>query len=493
VCCVSVFEREQEAGRAPAGGILSVYGYGETVAEPNGAVKRLLALTALRRTLSVAVLVLMDGVALLLGLLPAAYLRSGPEGLRETLPVLPLLLVGWIVLFAAFDLYERASVRRSPGALAGAAILWGALASVGAALYPRVGLGVGEALLAGLLALLAAGALRLFYEWGVGRFYRRGLGQLPAVVMGNAGERERVRRMLDLSPGAYHVAGEVDLGPDGADLSALREELERTGARAVVLAGAERLSDRELLELLGVVRLRGVRMRVLPGALALLRARPAFSRDVGLPLLEVRYPRLDAYQIALKRFLDVALSVTVLALLSPLLVAMAAAVRFGSPGPALFWQERAGADGKVFVCYMFRSMYEGADRMQDELEPENEAGGAIFKIRDDPRVTPVGRFLRRWSLDELPQLWNVLKGEMSLVGPRPLPLRDARRMEVSQRRRLSAVPGMTGLWQISGRSDLPFEEMVRLDLYYVENWSLSLDLKIIARTLGAVLGRKGAY
>jgi lipopolysaccharide/colanic/teichoic acid biosynthesis glycosyltransferase len=142
---------------------------------------------------------------------------------------------------------------------------------------------------------------------------------------------------------------------------------------------------------------------------------------------------------------------------------------------------------------MFRSMRADAEVLQESLEPLNEAEGAVFKIRHDPRVTRVGGFLRRWSLDELPQLLNVLEGEMSLVGPRPLPVRDFLRMEEEDKRRLGAVPGMTGYWQISGRSNLSFEDMVRLDLYYMENWSLSFDLKIILKTLGAVLRREGAY
>jgi lipopolysaccharide/colanic/teichoic acid biosynthesis glycosyltransferase len=182
-----------------------------------------------------------------------------------------------------------------------------------------------------------------------------------------------------------------------------------------------------------------------------------------------------------------------LLLLSPLFLAVAVAIRLGSPGPILFRQKRIGADGSVFICYMFRSMYEDAERRQAELETMNEADGPVFKIKDDPRVTPAGRLLRRWSIDELPQLVNVLKGEMSLVGPRPLPVRDFHRMEETHKRRLEAVPGMTGYWQISGRSNLSFEEMVRLDLYYIENWSLSFDVKIILRTLGAVVRREGAY
>jgi exopolysaccharide biosynthesis polyprenyl glycosylphosphotransferase len=248
-----------------------------------------------------------------------------------------------------------------------------------------------------------------------------------------------------------------------------------------------------LLDLLRSVRLRGVPLRVVPGALALMRGRPILSQSMGLPLLEVRYPQLDNTQRATKRALDVAVSLLGLLLLAPIFLAVAVAVRLDSPGPVLFRQKRAGADGKVFICYMFRSMYEDAERLQEDLEPLNEAGGPVFKIKDDPRVTRVGRLLRRWSIDELPQLANVLKGEMSLVGPRPLPVRDFHRMEEAHKRRLEAIPGMTGYWQISGRSNLSFEDMVRLDLYYIENWSLSFDLKIILKTLGAVIRGEGAY
>jgi exopolysaccharide biosynthesis polyprenyl glycosylphosphotransferase len=313
------------------------------------------------------------------------------------------------------------------------------------------------------------------------------------VVVGREEDRARVRRTIERAPSAYSLAGEVSCGDSGVDLAALRETLDRTEAREVILVGAELLPDEEFLELLRSVRLRGIPLRVVPGALALMRSRPAVSQSLGLPLLEVSYPRLDNSQRALKRALDVTVSLGGLLLLSPLFLAVAVAIGLGSPGPILFRQKRIGADGRVFICYMFRSMYEGAERRQAELEPLNEADGPVFKIKDDPRVTPAGRLLRRWSVDELPQLVNVLKGEMSLVGPRPLPVRDFHRMEEAHKRRLDAVPGMTGYWQISGRSNLSFEEMVRLDLYYIENWSLSFDVKIILRTLGAVVRREGAY
>jgi exopolysaccharide biosynthesis polyprenyl glycosylphosphotransferase len=450
--------------------------------------KMMLRVKALRRFLSILVLTLADGAALVLGLLGAAYLGGG-----RVADLVPLLLAAWISVFAIFRLYDRAHSRRDPAALVGAALSWAALVAAAAVIYPESGLELGLILSAAPLALTCAAVLRLLYEQGIERIYRRGIGQTPVVVIGREDDRSRVRRMMERAPGAYSLAGEVDCGKAGVDLAALRRTLDRTGAREVVLLGAELLPDEELLEILRSVRLRGMPLRVVPGALALMRSRPAVSQSLGLPLLEVRYPRLDNTQRVLKRALDVTLSVGGLVLLSPLCVAVAIAIRLGSPGPVLFRQKRVGADGRVFICYMFRSMYEGAERRQAELETMNEADVPAFKIKDDPRVTPVGRFLRRWSIDELPQLVNVLKGEMSLVGPRPLPVRDFHLMEEAHKRRLEAVPGMTGYWQISGRSNLSFEDMVRLDLYYIENWSLSFDVKIILRTLGAVLRREGAY
>ncbi len=261
----------------------------------------------------------------------------------------------------------------------------------------------------------------------------------------------------------------------------------------MIVTGAEHFPEAKFVEFLRACRLRRIGVKVVPSTVTLTGGTSHFSEEVGLPLLEVRYPQLDNTQRVLKRALDVAGSLAGLAVLSPLLLVVALAIRLTSPGPILFRQKRVGTDEKVFLCYKFRTMYEDAEQRQAQLEALNEADGAVFKIKDDPRVTPVGRFLRRWSLDEFPQLINVLKGEMSLVGPRPLPVRDFQRMEEVHKRRLGAVPGMTGYWQISGRSNLSFEEMVKLDLYYIENWSLSFDVKIIFKTLQVVLGHKGAY
>jgi exopolysaccharide biosynthesis polyprenyl glycosylphosphotransferase len=195
----------------------------------------------------------------------------------------------------------------------------------------------------------------------------------------------------------------------------------------------------------------------------------------------------------LKRALDILLTGMGVLAISPLLMAIAIAVKLDSRGPILYRQQRVGKDGRRFWMYKFRSMVVDADRLLMELRDKNEASGPIFKIRKDPRITRVGKFLRRWSLDELPQLFNVLKGEMSLVGPRPPLPSEVEEYEDWQLGRLRAVPGLTGLWQVSGRSEVPFHDMVRLDLHYIRNWSLGLDVEILLRTLPAVLTSRGAY
>jgi exopolysaccharide biosynthesis polyprenyl glycosylphosphotransferase len=455
------------------------------------AARRLFRFHAFRRLLSVAFLIFVDAAALSAGVLASAYLMGASQD--AVVAYLPIVLAVGLALFAAQDLYDKALARRNPAALIGAVMLWAGLLIIGSVVYPGSGFGLGAVLLAALLALVVSSTLRFLYEQGVEWIYRRGSFRIPTLVIGEKEDRERLIRALNASPSAYRLVGELNLSDGGVDLPRLREMLDETEVRNVILAGAERLDDEGFLDLLRSVRLRKVRLRVVPGAITLLKTRPVLSEYTGVPLFEIGYPRLDNTQRSLKRLLDVTGSLLGLILLSPLLLLVALAVKLTSPGPVLFRQKRIGADEKVFICYMFRSMYEDAEARQEELEAMNEADGAVFKIKNDPRITPVGRFIRRWSIDELPQLINVLKGEMSLVGPRPLPVRDFERMSEMHKERLAAIPGMSGYWQISGRSNLSFDDMVRLDLFYIENWSLSFDVKIIVKTLGAVLKREGAY
>jgi exopolysaccharide biosynthesis polyprenyl glycosylphosphotransferase len=202
----------------------------------------------------------------------------------------------------------------------------------------------------------------------------------------------------------------------------------------------------------------------------------------------------NVLQLGLKRLLDVTASLIVLLLLSPLLALVALLVKLTSSGPVIFRQERAGMSGRGFTLYKFRTMRQGAELERAALESKNEMDGPVFKIKEDPRVTGLGKFLRKTSIDELPQLWNVLKGDMSLVGPRPLPVYEVEKFERWQRRRMTMRPGITCLWQVMGRNRVTdFAEWMKLDLDYVDRWSLGLDVKILLKTVPAVLGGRGAY
>lgn len=212
-----------------------------------------------------------------------------------------------------------------------------------------------------------------------------------------------------------------------------------------------------------------------------------------VPLLTFATVPTDSVELAVKRVFDVLLSSTLLMLTSPVMLVAALAIKLTSPGPALFKQKRCGLNGRLFTLYKFRSMFADAESHKNELLTSNEMDGPVFKIKDDPRITPVGRFIRRMSIDELPQLWNVLKGDMSIVGPRPPLPEEVGKYERWQRRRLSMRPGITCLWQISGRSRIvDFNEWVKLDLQYIDTWSLALDLKIFLKTIPVVLLQKGA-
>jgi exopolysaccharide biosynthesis polyprenyl glycosylphosphotransferase len=237
----------------------------------------------------------------------------------------------------------------------------------------------------------------------------------------------------------------------------------------------------------------GIELLVSPGLIEIAGPRLHIRPFVGLPLLAIEEPTFSGWKRVLKGALDRTGAAIAIVLVAPVLLAIAVAVWQSGPGPVLYRQERVGAYGRRYTMLKFRSMVVDADDKLQELLTLNENDGLLFKMRHDPRVTPVGRWLRRFSLDELPQLFNVLGGSMSLVGPRPPLPAEVERYDTSIRRRLLVKPGLTGLWQVSGRSDLSWEESVRLDLRYVENWSLALDLLILWKTASAVIRSRGAY
>jgi len=237
----------------------------------------------------------------------------------------------------------------------------------------------------------------------------------------------------------------------------------------------------------------GIRLRFMADIFNVQVARISLSQVQGIPLLTMEPVAQDPQQLLAKRVFDLTLTVLALPLLIPIFLVVALAIKLDSAGPVFFVQKRVGLRKRLFPMFKFRSMYIDAEERLQELEHLNEADGPIFKIQDDPRVTKVGRFIRKTSIDELPQLINVLRGEMSLVGPRPMSQRDVKLFDRGvQRKRFSVQPGLTCLWQVSGRSNLSFEKWLELDLEYIANWSFWLDIKILFRTIPAVLKFNGA-
>ncbi len=280
--------------------------------------------------------------------------------------------------------------------------------------------------------------------------------------------------------------------PVVAEPAALREALQSTGAAQVIIADPAALNG-QMRGVMDACRASGAALKVVATDLHLDGPAGGYIPGLDCPLYVVQPKPAGWTSYLVKRVLDRVVAAILLLVLSPLLLVVAALVKLTSRGPVFFVGQRVGLGQRPFRLYKFRTMVAGAHEAQAELESCNEADGVLFKIHDDPRITRLGRVLRRLSIDELPQLFNVLKGDMSLVGPRPLPLRDCELMEEWHKRRHVVLPGITGLWQVSGRSDLGFTDMVELDLRYIETWTLRSDARIAWLSAGAVLHTRGAY
>ena len=340
---------------------------------------------------------------------------------------------------------------------------------------------------------------RYLYERLTGAVLRGGLPPQRRARRHGAPHRGGRQRAGHRRPPVIKVVGFVSLEPrpdNGVPSLGTLDQIERVvddhRVDEVIIADPA-FPQQQAVELVDVCHQRGVRVRVAPSTMEILVHRAEFIPGESVPLFELKPPVFEGFDFALKRSFDLVISVLLVLALSPVLLACALAVRLSSRGPVIYRSLRPGIGALPFHCFKFRTMYRDADQRQADLEALNEATGALFKIRDDPRMTPVGRFLRRFSLDELPQLFNVVRGDMSLVGPRPLPERDFERLEDWHKKRYLVMPGITGLWQISGRSDLDFDDLVRLDFLYLERWSVFLDLSILLKTVPAVLLRRGSY
>jgi len=349
-------------------------------------------------------------------------------------------------------------------------------------------------------AVAYIGLFRYAYEMLTGAVLRAAGHRRRAVLVGTGEHIDAVAHALSSSSDSpVNVMGFVSLTerPDNGlrSLGSLRDIgaiIEDNRVDEVIIADPA-FPEQEAVELVDQCHQRGVTVRIAPSTMEILIHRAEFVPGQSVPLFELRPPVFEGFDYALKRSFDLVGASVILTLLSPLLLACALAVKFTSRGPILYRSVRPGIGGVPFACFKFRTMYRDADERQADLESMNEASGALFKIRNDPRMTAIGRIMRRYSIDELPQLINVLLGQMSLVGPRPLPQRDYDRLEDWHKKRYLVMPGITGLWQVSGRADLDFDDLVRLDFLYLERWSVFLDLSILLKTVPAVLSRRGAF
>ncbi|MBV9212366.1 MAG: sugar transferase [Actinobacteria bacterium] len=477
------------------------------VRAPRGVLRSpLLRWVGARRLARIGTLVALDVAALLLAIGSAAVVRTLLLGdhlqfhsaVKQTKQYAPMACLVTILLFALAGLYGERTLR--PG-----------FARVVAALFQVTLVILAYAIVQGqhfssyyifygslTFAIVYVTVLRAIFDRVSGALLRAAGYRRRTVLVGTGSQIADVAHALaagthsDIEP-----VGFVSLSPlpsNGLrDLGSL-EGIDRyfDEIDEVLIADPAFPQDRAV-ELVDRCHRHGVRVRVAPSTMEILMERVEFVPGQTLPLFELKPPVFEGVDFFVKRTFDVVASTLIALVLVPFAIVVALMIKLTSRGPVIYRSVRAGMGGAPFDCLKFRTMYADADRQQPELEGRNEKGGPLFKIRRDPRVTPVGRFLRRWSIDELPQLVNVLRGEMSLVGPRPLTLRDYRRLEEWHRKRNHVLPGITGLWQVSGRSELHFDELVRLDFLYLESWSVFLDLTILLKTVPAVMRARGAW
>jgi exopolysaccharide biosynthesis polyprenyl glycosylphosphotransferase len=469
-----------------------------------------LRMDTLRRLARVASLLALDFSGLFLAIFTALCLKAWALGalderavrgaLHQTEDLVSFAFLVCGLLFARSGLYAGRSQR--PG-----------LTRIVASLFQTTVVSLVFALVNGLefssyyifygslfFAVAYIGGLRYAYESATGAVLRAAGHRRRAVLVGTGEHIDAVAHALGrASDSPVQVVGFVSLTerPENGlrslgSIRDIRTILAETRVDEVIIADPA-FPEQEAIELVDQCHQRGVTVRIAPSTMELLVHRAEFVPGQSVPLFELRPPVFDGFDYALKRSFDLVGASIILVVLSPLLLTCALAVKFTSRGPVLYRSVRPGIGGVPFACFKFRTMYRDADERQADLETLNEATGALFKIRDDPRMTPIGRVMRRYSIDELPQLLNVLLGQMSLVGPRPLPQRDFDRLDDWHKKRYLVLPGITGLWQVSGRADLDFDDLVRLDFLYLERWSVFLDLSILVKTVPAVISRRGAF
>jgi exopolysaccharide biosynthesis polyprenyl glycosylphosphotransferase len=467
----------------------------------------LLRLETMRRVGRVVSLLVLDYLGIAAAIFSALYVKSAVRGdgstsaaWHETKHWVAFAYLITVLMFARSDLYadrpRRPGVSRIATALFQVTIIALVFALANGEHFSSYYIFYGSL----FFGTVYVGALREVHLRFTGWLLEQAGYTRRALLVGSGKHIEAVAHALaDRARTRVQLVGYISLTPrpqNGlrslGELHELPDILAAERVQEVIIADPD-FPQEQAVELVDLCHRRGVTVHVAPSTMEILIDRAEFVPGQTVPLFTLRPPVFEGIDYALKRTFDLTLSIAGLMLLSPVLLVIAIAVKLSSRGPIFYRSIRPGMAGKPFYCFKFRTMREHADQIQADLEPLNESSGALFKIRHDPRLTKVGRVLRRFSLDELPQLVNVVRGEMSLVGPRPLPMRDFERLEEWHKKRYLVLPGITGLWQVSGRSELDFDDLVRLDFLYLERWSILLDLSILLKTIPAVLSRRGAF
>jgi exopolysaccharide biosynthesis polyprenyl glycosylphosphotransferase len=460
--------------------------------------------------------IILDAAIIYLSFAAAYYLRfnvltdlfpteiAGFRGYSETLLFIAII---WLAIFKLFGLYEekRSAVLIDEIAQLLVSVSIASLALLGFLFLYR-GLWFSRLVIicAWAVAFVLLSLERALMVWIRRWLYSLGWGVKRVLILGagEMGQTLALRLKMDKSLGGIPI-GFLDDDPEKigrkfhgipvlSQISKVKEIIKSQHIEEMVFATTH-LPYQTILDIITECEVLKVSFKIVPGILEIIASRVNIEEVGGIPLISVSEIGLKGFAAALKRSVDLTASSALLIVLSPLFLLFSMLIRLDSKGPIFFSQERVGKEGKVFRMHKFRSMVEGAEELIPQLEKFSETEGHIFKIKEDPRMTRMGRWMRRLSVDEWPQLVNVLVGEMSLVGPRPPLPREVAKYSPWHRKRLRVAPGITGLWQVSGRSLLPFEDMVRLDIYYIENWSLWLDIKILFRTIPVVLTASGAY
>lgn len=357
-------------------------------------------------------------------------------------------------------------------------------------------------LYAGILIVILLTLSRVVTRMVLGHMRKRGIGVDRALIVG-AGEigRAIMRNVLAQPDLGYRIEGFIDDDPSKATIGnfqllggtdQLPRILRQHKIDEILITLPWHARDK-IVRIMVDAETAGARVKIVPDLFQLSLSKIAVDAVGGIPLIGVKDSAISGSALSIKRVMDVLFSIVIFIVLLIPMAIIAVLIKSTSEGPIIFKQQRVGRGGKLFTAYKFRTMRVGADNEQESLKHLNEASGPLFKIRNDPRMTRIGKWLRRTSFDEFPQVLNVLRGDMSLVGPRPPLPNEVAQYEEWHKRRLDAAPGLTGLWQVSGRSELTFDEMVMLDLYYIENWSPWLDLWIMIKTIPALVTARGAY